>query len=77
MGSGVSFGKAGCAARCGASGKQPNAADEAPLPTEGRALSRLGYVATLIRCAASHCALRLARPRKSLGQMAPFGRNML
>ena len=37
MGTGVSFGKAGCAARCDESGKQRNAADEAPVPTEGRA----------------------------------------
>ncbi len=37
MGLGVSFGKAGCAARCGASGKQANAADLPPMPTEGQA----------------------------------------
>lgn len=39
MGFEVSFDKARCEARCGASGEQRNAADEPSMPTEGRVLS--------------------------------------
>jgi hypothetical protein len=77
MDPGNSLGKARCAARCGASGKQRNAADELPGSTEGRVLSWPGCVATLIRCSASHRALRLARQGKNLGQMAPNSLIML
>ena len=78
----VSFGKARCEARYGVSdaavsGEHRNAADESSKTTEGRVLFRSDSVATLIRCAASHCEPLLVRTENLPGQMIPYGRNML
>ncbi len=72
-----STGKAGRAARCGASGKRRNAAGGLIWPTKGRVVLPRGGVALLMRCPASHCEARLTTQQGKPVKAAPNSSNGL